>query len=74
MPALVVKMGVRVEDGGQVQGVEEEEREDKRKNKKIVAAATERTKTGIVITIPFCDDDAICDSPSLLRFPPERFW
>lgn len=49
-------------EGGQVQG--EEEREDKRKNKKIAAAETERTRTGIVITIPFCDDDAICDFSS----------
>lgn len=31
-------------EGGQVQG--EEEREDKRKNKKIAAAETERTRTG----------------------------
>lgn len=54
-------------EGGQVQG--EEEREDKRKNKKIAAVETERTRTGIVITTPFCDDDAICDFSST-----DSFW
>ena len=69
----MLKVGAGFE-GGQVQGEDEEDSEDKRKNKKIAAAETERTRTGIVITIPFCDGDAIWEfSFTAADWPVESF-